>query len=229
MSFVAECVQDSLPIWERCLDSEFLRGMERDTLPEDCFAGYIVDDSLYLREYGRVFASAIVKARTLEEMRTYYSFLAFINDGEGTTRVRYLEKMGLSEAAIEPLPQRPENRAYTSYMLQATLQGTLGPECMMAGLPCMLSYAWIFHTMARRTPSVLTGRFGEMIRDYITPEGDEICREWSAFADKLSADLTPAERQRCMEIFRQSSLHELRFWEMSARPREDLPPLRPHF
>lgn len=222
MGFVSTCVQDSMPIWEQCLDSEFLRGMEAGTLSADCFAGYIVDDSLYLREYGRVFASAIVKAKTLDEMRTYYSFLTFINDGEGTTRVQYLLNMGLSENAIEQLPQRPENRAYTQYMLRAVEEGDIGPECMMAGLPCMLSYAWIFHTMVQRSPNVLNGPFGPMIRDYVVENSDAICQEWVQYADKICQDLTAEQMQRCLEIFRGSSLHELNFWNMSAQPRDDI-------
>ena len=222
MGFVNACVQDSMPIWEQCLSSEFLRGMENGTLSADCFAGYIVDDSLYLREYGRVFASAIVKAKTLEEMRTYYSFLTFINDGEGTTRVQYLLNMGLSESAIEGLPQRPENQAYTQYMLRAVEEGTIGPECMMAGLPCMLSYAWIFHTMVQRSPEVLDSPFGPMIRDYVVESSDVICREWAQFTNKICDGLTPEQKQRCMDIFRGSSMHELNFWKMSAQPRNDI-------
>ena len=51
MSFVAECIQNSLPIWEQCLNSMFLQKLENGTLEESSFLGYIVDDSLYLREY----------------------------------------------------------------------------------------------------------------------------------------------------------------------------------
>lgn len=222
MGFVSECVQDAMPIWEQSLNSEFLRRMEAGTLSRECFAGYIVDDSLYLREYGRVFATAIVKAKTLEEMRIYYSFLAFINEGEGSTRVQYLENMGLSEAAIEPLPQRPENRAYTQFMLHTVERGDIGPECMLAGLPCMLSYAWIFNTMVQRTPKVLDGPFGPMIRDYVAENCEEFCRFWVDCTDKMCANLTLEQKMRCKEIFRSSSMHELHFWEMSARPREDI-------
>lgn len=67
MSFVDECIQDSLPIWEQCLDSEFLKKLENGTLEEACFAGYIVDDSLYLREYAKVFAWGMTKAETMED------------------------------------------------------------------------------------------------------------------------------------------------------------------
>ena len=51
MNFLEECIQDSLPIWESCLNTKFLKGVADGSLPEECFKGYIVDDSLYLREY----------------------------------------------------------------------------------------------------------------------------------------------------------------------------------
>ena len=34
MSFVEECVHDSLPIWEQCLNSPFLKKLENGTLEE---------------------------------------------------------------------------------------------------------------------------------------------------------------------------------------------------
>ena len=119
MSFVDACVQDSLPIWQQCLESDFLRGLETGTLDEECFKGYIVDDSLYLREYARVFAWGMTKAKTMEEMRFYCSMLSFVNEREDATRLVYLRNWGLSDEAIQNLPQRPENQAYTEHMIRA--------------------------------------------------------------------------------------------------------------
>ena len=61
-SFVLHVVQESLPVWEQCLHSEFLERLADSTLDEACFKGYIVEDSLYLREYAKVFAWGMTKA-----------------------------------------------------------------------------------------------------------------------------------------------------------------------
>lgn len=53
-TFVQQLVQESLPVWEKCLHSEFLTHLADGTLDEACFKGYIVEDSLYLREYAKV-------------------------------------------------------------------------------------------------------------------------------------------------------------------------------
>ena len=97
MPFVSSLVQEDLPVWQQCLDTEFLRRMENGTLDEACFKGYIVEDSLYLREYAKVFAWGMTKARTMDEIRAYYSLLAFINESEASTRLMYLKRYGLQD------------------------------------------------------------------------------------------------------------------------------------
>ena len=112
LPFVSALVQADLPVWEQCLQTEFLQKMENGTLSEDCFKSYLVEDSLYLREYAKIFAWGMTKATTMAAMRTYYSLLSFVQENEDLTRLRYLEQYGLREADIQSLPLRPENRAY---------------------------------------------------------------------------------------------------------------------
>ena len=221
MSFVAECVADSMPIWEQCLNSSFLQKMENGTLDENCFKGYIVDDSLYLWEYAKVFAWGIVNSQDMEAMRTFYSFLSFVNEGEGSTRLQYLHRYGLRDEDVQKLSQRPQNKAYTDCMLRGAQLGVA--ECMMASLPCTLSYGWIFRKMLERTPSVRSSVYWPMIRDYAEESYEVICRRWVAFGDKICHNLPEERLKRCMEIFRECSVHELHFWEMSDEPRSDLP------
>ena len=215
MNFLEECIQDSLPIWESCLNTKFLKGVADGSLPEECFKGYIVDDSLYLREYSKVFAWGMI--------RNYYSLLSFVNESEDATRRYYLKRYGITDEEIQPLPLRPENRAYVDSMLAAARDGEGAAECMMACLPCMLSYGWIFGELIRRSPGVENTPYWPFVRDYAGNRYDAICRAWSEFTDQACQDLAPERAKKCREIFRACSLHELHFWEMSAHPREDLP------
>lgn len=221
MGFVKECVADSLSIWKRCLDSAFLRQLEAGNLCEECFKGYIVDDSLYLREYAKVFAWGMIKAKIMDDVRQCYSLLSFVNEGEGATRLYYLNRYGLKDVEIQFLPQRPENKTYTDYMIDAAQNGGM-EECMMACLPCMLSYAWIFQCLFERSPSVKDTPYWPMVRDYVDTEYEKTCRQWVEYTDRLCGQLSPARKRKCMEIFRACSIHELHFWEMSAEPRADI-------
>lgn len=222
MSFVQDCIGDSLPIWKRCMETDFLRGVADGTLPEDCFKGYIVDDSLYLREYARVFAWGILRAGTMEEIRTYHSLLSFVRESEDVTRQYYLQRYGLDDAVIEKLPLRPQNRAYVEEMHSAARNGEGTAECMMAALPCMLSYAWIFCEMLKSAPGVLDTPYGKFVGDYAGISYEALCGRWTGAAEKACAHLSQQRKAECLRIFRACSLHELRFWEMCQAPRTDL-------
>ena len=123
LPFVSALVQADLPVWEQCLQTEFLQKMENGALSEDCFKSYLVEDSLYLREYAKIFAWGMTKATTMAAMRTYYSLLSFVQENEDLTRLRYLEQYGMREADIQSLPLRPESRAYLDCMIDAARTG----------------------------------------------------------------------------------------------------------
>ena len=221
-TFVQQLVQESLPVWEKCLHSEFLTHLADGTLDEACFKGYIVEDSLYLREYAKVFAWGMTKAQTMETIRNYYSLLSFVNESEDVARLQYLKRYGLTDAGIQSLPLRPANRAYTDYMIDAARNGEGEAECIMACLPCMLSYGWIFQKMLDRSPAVRDTLYGPLVQDYAGPGYADACRAWAAYAEKVCTGLSPERAARCRAIFHDCSVHELHFWEMAASPRDDV-------
>ena len=223
MNFLEECIQDSLPIWESCLNTKFLKGVADGSLPEECFKGYIVDDSLYLREYSKVFAWGMIHSRDMAEIRNYYSLLSFVNESEDATRRYYLKRYGITDEEIQPLPLRPENRAYVDSMLAAARDGEGAAECMMACLPCMVSYQWIFQRLLQQYPNVRQTPFWPLVRDYTSDAYEQACQSWLAYTDRICQELDTERKAQCSEIFRECSLHELHFWEMSSQPRTDLP------
>ena len=222
MTFVEECVRDSLPIWRACLETPFLRGLADGTLAEDCFLGYIVEDSLYLREYAKVFAWGILHAKSMSEVRTYYSLLSYVNESEDATRLKYLEKYGLTDDEVQALPLRPENQAYVDAMIEAARQGEGAAECLMACLPCMLSYIWICEKLLEAHPEAADTVFGPLVREYVSKEYGDVCRQWAVFADGVCEGMDEARKARCREVFRACSQHEYNFWRMCEKPRDDI-------
>lgn len=221
-TFVQQLVQESLPVWEKCLHSEFLTHLADGTLDEACFKGYIVEDSLYLREYAKVFAWGMTKAKDMQTIRTYYSLLSFVNESEDAARLHYLKHFGLTDEGIQSLPLRPENRAYVDSMIEAAKNGEGAAECMMACLPCMLSYGWLFQKLLQRSPAVKDTYYGALVLDYAGPGYDAACRAWAERAEAACTGLSPERAARCRAIFRACSEHELHFWEMCATPRTDI-------
>lgn len=222
MSLVTECIKENLSVWDLCLETEFLKGLCDGTLSEECFKGYTVDDSLYLREYAKVFAYGILHANSMEEMRVFYSLLSFVNEGEGSTRLYYIDRYGLNDADVYKLPPRDENKAYTDTMLKTAENATSAAECMMAALPCMLSYGYIFKKILNECPQVQNTPYTRFVNDYAGDEYDILCKEWIQATEKACENLTEKEIFNCKEVFSECSKHELAFWQMSAKPRTDI-------
>ena len=145
--------------------------------------------------------------------------LAFVNEAEDSTRRYYLKRYGLLDEEIQPLPLRPENR---DYMLNAAKNADDAVDCMMACLPCMLSYGWIFGEMLKNVPTVQNTPYARFVNDYAGERYESICKAWEAFTEKVCAGVSPEREAHCLEIFRTCSEHEHHFWEMAARPRTDL-------
>ena len=222
MTYLEECVRDSLPVWEKCLSTEFLKNMADGSLDEECLKGYIVDDSLYLREYAKVFAWGIIRAERMEEIRLLHSLMAFVNDNEDAVRLRYLKRFGLTDDQIQTLPLRPENQAYINTMIDTAKEGQGAAECLMACLPCMLSYSWIFRRLVSEHPSVRETSCGALIEEYASDAYRELCLHWMQQADELCGQISGARREKCRKVFSACSEHEYRFWQMSSEKRNDL-------
>lgn len=169
-----------------------------------------------------VFAWGMTKAADMQTIRTYYSLLSFVNESEDAERLRCLRQFGLTDEGIQSLPLRPENRAYVDYMIDTARNSEGAAECMMACLPCMLSYSWIFQKLLKEHPAVQDAPYGVLVADYAGRDYEEACHDWAAFAEKTCEGLSPERLARCREIFHACSVYELDFWAMAALPRSDL-------
>lgn len=107
-------------------------------------------------------------------------------------------------------------------MIDAARNGEGEAECLMACLPCMLSYGWLFQKLLQRSPAVKDTYYGALVLDYASPGYDAACRAWAERAEAACTGLSPERAARCRAIFRACSEHELHFWEMCATPRTDI-------
>lgn len=220
MSFLKETVQAALPIWDQCLEHPFIQGMEDGTLDPKLFLDYIIDDTLYLKEYARVFALAMYKSQTLAEMRWFHRVLDFVHSNEALARVRLLREHQITDQQVEAMTPRAENVEYTNYMLRVAQQEDI-PEIMMAVLPCMLSYCYIGQKALPLASS--TSPYIGFLREYADPVYLESCHDWGTFAEEKCQGLEPSRLEHLKEIFLRCSQHELNFWNMAFTPCDRFP------
>jgi len=213
MSFMQDILSHNKLIWDKCADTPFLREMQTGTLPFDCFKEYMIQDSIYLKYYARVYGKAIYHATTLRDIQLYYSVLNFVTDTESAVRLNYLTQFGMTDDDIELIAPLPENQNYIDFLMKTA---ECGNECemIMAVLPCMLSYSYIFRKLAAQ-PESKKSRYWDFIQDYADDLYAESCKEWCDFADNKCEKLTKSEQEKLSDIFEKASLLELDFWNMA--------------
>ena len=174
-----------------------------------------IQDSIYLKHYARVYGKAIYHATALRDIQLYYSVLNFVTDTESAVRLKYLSQFGMTDDDMEWIAPLPENQHYIDFLLQIAERGN---ECemIMAILPCMLSYSYIFRKLSAQ-PGSKESRYWDFIQDYADDLYAESCRELCNFADRKCGELNKLEKEKLSRIFEKASLLELDFWNMAYR------------
>ena len=72
MKFSEELFDEVKEIWDEYLKHPFVKGIGEGTLDKEKFKNYLIQDYLYLKDYAKVFAMVLVKARTMKEMKFYH-------------------------------------------------------------------------------------------------------------------------------------------------------------
>lgn len=215
MTFMDRIIADSLKLWEDAANEDFLEKMGTGTLEKKRFYDYIVQDSIYLRDYLKAFAMAIFKSRSLREMQVFYSVLGFVNDSENATRLRYLADNGMTDDDVEKAIRKPACAAYTSF-LTGTAEKEDIPEILMAVMPCMLGYHFVFSRLLERHPGVLDTYYGPLVADYTSSYYKECCDYWTSYCNEVCSGLDESRKERLDSLFQEASRHELYFWQMAG-------------
>ncbi|MCI2039084.1 MULTISPECIES: hypothetical protein [Clostridium] len=61
----------------------------------------MIQDSIYLKHYARIYGKAMYHSTVLKDIQLYYSVLRFITDTESAVRLSYLKQFGMTDDDIE--------------------------------------------------------------------------------------------------------------------------------
>lgn len=215
MTFMESLLQQNYPIWDKCADTPFVQKLKNGTLPTAHFREYMIQDTIYLKHYARVFGKAIYHATALKDIQTYHSLLGFVTDAESAVRFHYLAQSGITQEDAEQTAPLPETQHYIDF-LHKTAASEDNCAILMATLPCMLSYSYIFQAIAK-APESRQSPYWDFIADYADDLYAKQCKEWCAFAQQKCEPLSQSDLETMCRIFKQASLLELDFWNMPYR------------
>ena len=107
----------------------------------------------------------------------------------------------------------PTTHAYTRHLLHVAQVGTLAD--LVAGvLPCQWGYWEVATNLAQRgkSPDPL---YQEWIEMYASDEFGALGEWLRSLLNRLTTEISDAERRRLIDYFQMSSRYEYLFWEMS--------------
>lgn len=217
MKFTDYLFEEVKDIWQEYLEHPFIKELGEGTLPKEKFKNYLVQDYLYLKEFGKVFAMCLIKSETIEEMNFFSRAISASIEYETAVHVSYMNKLGVPPKIAEKCKYEITTDNYTSYMQAIALKGNLR-EIIMSTMPCNWSYNYIGHYLLDNYKDMLEGNYyREWIDMYSEGQFDENLREWLDYVNYLCRDISNEEREKLKEIFIKSSLHELEFWNMAYK------------
>ena len=134
MSFMEGILKQNISVWDKCIATMFVQDMKHGKLPAEDFKEYMVQDSIYLKNYARVYGKAIYYTETLREIQIYYSILNFVTDIESEIRLNYLRQFIMTDDNVELIAPLPESQNYIDFLLE-----TIGISFRIMPMTGMLS------------------------------------------------------------------------------------------
>ncbi len=128
--------------WHAYTHHAFVEGLADGTLPRASFVHYLIQDYVFLVHFARAWSLALVKADTLDEMKTCAATVEALVNHEMALHVKTCAAEGIDEATLFTATEAFENLAYTRYVMDAGLQGDF-LDLMAALAPCCFGYGEI--------------------------------------------------------------------------------------
>lgn len=214
MNIVEKLLAEASDIWKSYNEHPFVLGIQNGTLDKDKFRYYIIQDYLYLKDYAKVFALGVAKAKNLKLANRFAKFISVMN-GEMDVHKGYLARLGITQEEIDSASTAFDNLSYTSYMLRVAYE-ECETEILVATLACAYSYEYIAKNVVKNNPDSVNHEFyGDWIKGYIS---DAYCAENAILFEelnRLAERYTANQIKHLVDIFVACSRYELAFWEMS--------------
>lgn len=212
--FTAQLWDSITGIYAAILEHPFVRGLTDGTLPEPAFRYYVVQDSLYLRDFARSLAVASAKSPRDAwcEMFAEHARVALVVERE--LHDSFFEGWGLSERDVEAVPAAPTSLAYTSYLLRVAFASPF-EELVGALLPCYWIYWEVGKALeAKGSPNPLYQRW---IDTYASEEFGSAVRQVLNMLEEAVADLPETRKDAIRQHFLTTSRYEWMFWDAAWR------------
>jgi len=217
MSFAGSLKDKAKKVWEDGYNHPFVQELGKGTLDKDKFKFYLLQDYLYLLEYAKVFAIAMVKAQDEEILAKLSSIANSIFVDEMQVHKEYMQEFGITKEEAENVKASLFSKAYTANMLAVAQKGDL-VEILATVFPCDWTYFDYAKRLQEQYKDILENNFYKSWIEMYSGEVFEQSFEWLFdTVDKLALNKTQKEKEKIDEIFISSVEFEYMFWDMAYK------------
>lgn len=223
MRFSKEIINDKRTIKynDDYMNHPFIKGLGDGTLDREKFKNYLIQDTLYLKDYGKVYAHIFLLADKIEDLQFLHTCIGVVIAEETNMHIRYLKDYDLDVYMIDDMEILPENKAYLDYMLSFAEGGDI-KEMFMAALPCTITYEHIGKTLKEQCIKNGNNNFEDnyyypWIEDYAGPGFEDFSVRSQELIDRLCKGIDDEEKEKLMKIYLEACRYEMGFWDMSFK------------
>lgn len=212
--FTEEIWAEAAPVLRAIDDHPFVRELAAGTLSRERFQGYMVQDAVYLRGFGRALAFGAVKAPDAEQILHFSKAAEVAIVVERALHAGFLQQFGVDAAEAEAAEASPTCTAYVDHLLAAAAVGSFG-DLAAAVLPCF----WIYQDVGTRIAAgaAAGNPYQAWIDTYAGEEFAAAVARMQAVVDAEAAGAGAAQRESMRARFLRSCRYEWMFWDAAWR------------
>lgn len=208
-----QTLRHNCPTWDAYIGHDFVSQLAAGTLAPDSFRHYLTQDYLYLLHYTRVMALSVYKSETLAQMRVGQAGINAMLDLEIGMYLDFCQQWGIALEEVENTPESPATIAYSRYILDAAMSGSL-VELYAAIAPCLMGYGEIGKRI-KEQGFVAGNPYQIWIDVFASDEFQAITAQNEAHINELLADASPTQADKFQRLFNTASRMETNFWQMA--------------
>lgn len=201
-------------VYSKILKHPFIEGLTSGKLAEKAFQFYVVQDALYLQDFGR--GLAILGAKAPEDLW----LMMFCEHAKGAIIVEralhesFFKNWKLSDESVYSTPKAPNNLLYTSYLIKTALDRPFY-EGLGAFLPCYWIYLEVGKYLEKKGSQ--NPLYKQWIQTYASDEFAQLVNQVLDIMNGVAVDLTASQKEAVKQHFIMTSKFEYMFWDMGYR------------
>lgn len=208
-----QTLKTNCPTWHDYIYHDFVNQIADGTLPKANFCHYLKQDYLYLIHYTRIMALSVYKSDNLAQMRVGQAGINAMLDLEIGMYLNFAEQWGMSLDEVENTPESAITIAYTRYLLDAAMSGSLA-DLYAVIAPCLMGYGEIGQRLKAEGLND-NNPYQPWIDVFASDEFARITAQNEAHVNQLLCDATPLQAKKYQHLFDTASRMEVCFWQMA--------------